>query len=60
MKFITVSQPSPPGGPREEPPLLQTKAKLNHTLSGGTVSDFGMDSMFESSRYVYPSWTRVG
>ncbi len=32
---------------------MPTKAKLNHTFSGGTVSDFGMDSMFESSRYVY-------
>ncbi|KAI1796592.1 hypothetical protein LXA43DRAFT_986220 [Ganoderma leucocontextum] len=44
------SSSSPPGGPREEPPLVPTKAKLNHTFSGGTVSDFGMDSMFESSR----------
>ncbi|RPD64351.1 hypothetical protein L226DRAFT_544926 [Lentinus tigrinus ALCF2SS1-7] len=41
---------SPPGGAREDPPMVPTKAKLNHTFSGGSVSDFGMDSMFESSR----------
>ncbi|KAI0793946.1 hypothetical protein C8Q74DRAFT_1365483 [Fomes fomentarius] len=44
------SSSSPPGGPREDPPMVPTKAKLNHTFSGGSVSDFGMDSMFESSR----------
>ncbi|OSX64243.1 hypothetical protein POSPLADRAFT_1168434 [Postia placenta MAD-698-R-SB12] len=33
----------------EEAPLVQTKAKLSHSLAGG-ASDFGMDSMFESSR----------
>ncbi|KAI8996385.1 hypothetical protein BD414DRAFT_512796 [Trametes punicea] len=42
---------SPPGGARhEDPPMVQTKAKLNHTFSGGAIADFGMDSMFESSR----------
>lgn len=30
--------------------MVQTKAKLNHTFSGGAIADFGMDSMFESSR----------
>ncbi|KAI0923884.1 hypothetical protein AcW1_006712 [Taiwanofungus camphoratus] len=41
----------PPGSQRhEETPIVQTKAKLNHVLAGGSVSDFGMDSMFESSR----------
>ncbi|KAI0675477.1 hypothetical protein C8Q78DRAFT_1066259 [Trametes maxima] len=42
---------SPPSGARhEDPPIVQTKAKLNHTFSGGAIADFGMDSMFESSR----------
>ncbi|KAI0741436.1 hypothetical protein C8Q80DRAFT_1221489 [Daedaleopsis nitida] len=41
---------SPSGGPREDPPIVPTKAKLNHTFSGGSVSEFGMDSMFENSR----------
>lgn len=34
--------------------MVQTKAKLNHVLAGG-ASDFGMDSMFESSRCVVVS-----
>ncbi|KAH9852117.1 hypothetical protein C2E23DRAFT_885988 [Lenzites betulinus] len=45
------SSSSPPSGARhEDPPMVQTKAKLNHTFSGGAIADFGMDSMFESSR----------
>ncbi|KAI0763788.1 hypothetical protein BD413DRAFT_201647 [Trametes elegans] len=45
------SSSSPPSGTRhEDPPMVQTKAKLNHTFSGGAIADFGMDSMFESSR----------
>ncbi|KZT65760.1 hypothetical protein DAEQUDRAFT_731057 [Daedalea quercina L-15889] len=34
----------------DEAPLVQTKAKLSHSLVGGSASDFGMDSMFESAR----------
>lgn len=30
---------------------MQTKAKMNYPLSRGSVSDFGMESMFEKSRY---------
>ncbi|OCH93703.1 hypothetical protein OBBRIDRAFT_832468 [Obba rivulosa] len=41
----------PQGSQRhEEAPMVQTKAKLNHVLAGGAAADFGMDSMFESSR----------
>ena len=29
---------------------MQTKAKMNHALSRGAASDFGMESMFEKSR----------
>ncbi|KAH9924711.1 uncharacterized protein B0H18DRAFT_1010845 [Fomitopsis serialis] len=39
------------GGQRhDETPIVPTKAKLSHSLVGGSASDFGMDSMFESSR----------
>ncbi|TBU49201.1 hypothetical protein BD309DRAFT_997059 [Dichomitus squalens] len=50
LMSVNQSSSSPPGGQREEPPMVPTKAKLNHTFSGGAVTDFGMDSMFESSR----------
>ena len=36
----------------DETPIVPTKAKLSHSLMGGSASDFGMDSMFESSKYV--------
>lgn len=36
----------------DETPIVPTKAKLSHSLMGGSASDFGMDSMFESSRCV--------
>lgn len=32
-------------------PVVQTKAKMNHALNGTSAADFGMDSMFESSRH---------
>ncbi|KAI0725337.1 hypothetical protein C8Q72DRAFT_785718 [Fomitopsis betulina] len=35
----------------DEIPIVPTKAKLSHSLMGGSASDFGMDSMFESSRH---------
>ncbi|KAH9479172.1 Nucleoporin nup40 [Psilocybe cubensis] len=37
-----------------EVPVVQTKAKMNHILSRGTAPDFGMDSMFQSSRQRQP------
>jgi len=41
----------PQGSQRvDEVPTVQTKAKLNHGLSRGSASDFGMESMFEKSR----------
>lgn len=50
LMSVTQDNLSPQGGQRqEEAPMVQTKAKLNHVLAGG-ASDFGMDSMFESSR----------
>ncbi|CDO77665.1 hypothetical protein BN946_scf184969.g16 [Trametes cinnabarina] len=44
------SSSSPPSTRHEDPPMVQTKAKMNHAFSGGAIADFGMDSMFESSR----------
>jgi nuclear pore complex protein Nup53 len=38
----------------DEAPLVPTKAKINLVLQRGSASDFGMDSMFESSRQVKP------
>ena len=40
-------------------PVVQTKAKMNHALNGTSAADFGMDSMFESSRCVEPRIERV-
>jgi len=41
----------PQGSQRvDEVPIVQTKAKMNHALSRGAASDFGMESMFEKSR----------
>ncbi|KJA23633.1 hypothetical protein HYPSUDRAFT_39829 [Hypholoma sublateritium FD-334 SS-4] len=34
----------------DEAPVVQTKAKMNQILSRGASTDFGMDSMFQSSR----------
>ncbi|THH32379.1 hypothetical protein EUX98_g1798 [Antrodiella citrinella] len=34
----------------DDTPLVQPKAKMNTTMSGSTASDFGMNSMFESTR----------
>ncbi|RDB27669.1 hypothetical protein Hypma_003215 [Hypsizygus marmoreus] len=42
---------APQGSQRvDEVPVVPTKAKMNQILSRGSSSDFGMDSMFESSR----------
>ncbi|THU94123.1 hypothetical protein K435DRAFT_724797 [Dendrothele bispora CBS 962.96] len=41
---------SPQGHQRvDEVPVVPTKAKMNHALMRGSTSEFGMDSMFESS-----------
>ncbi|KDR80973.1 hypothetical protein GALMADRAFT_222564 [Galerina marginata CBS 339.88] len=41
----------PQGSQRvDEVPVVQTKAKMNQILSRGSTTDFGMDSMFQSSR----------
>ncbi|EIW58684.1 uncharacterized protein TRAVEDRAFT_123724 [Trametes versicolor FP-101664 SS1] len=48
--LMSASQNSSSPPRHEDPPMVQTKAKLNHTFSGGAIADFGMDSMFESSR----------
>ncbi|KAK2467154.1 hypothetical protein APHAL10511_000703 [Amanita phalloides] len=38
------------GSPRsDDAPIVQTKAKLNQGLVRGTTSEFGMDSMFQST-----------
>ncbi len=39
----------------DDMPLVQTKAKLNSTLSRAPTSEFGKDPMFESSRWAFPS-----
>ncbi|KAJ8082374.1 hypothetical protein AAF712_001667 [Marasmius tenuissimus] len=42
---------SPQGNQRvDEVPVVPTKAKMNHSLLRGSTSEFGMDSMFESTR----------
>ncbi|KAJ7879320.1 hypothetical protein B0H14DRAFT_3435201 [Mycena olivaceomarginata] len=42
---------SPTGAQRvDEAPVVQTKAKMNNAFSRGPSSDFGMDSMFQSTR----------
>ncbi|KAH8093769.1 hypothetical protein BXZ70DRAFT_949116 [Cristinia sonorae] len=51
--LMSVNQnnaPSQNGQRYDDPPLVPTKAKMNTLLSGSTASDFGMNSMFESSR----------
>ncbi|KII85741.1 hypothetical protein PLICRDRAFT_44129 [Plicaturopsis crispa FD-325 SS-3] len=51
MMSSSQSNPSPQSNQRvEEVPVVPTKAKMNHVLSRGSTSDFGMDSMFQSSR----------
>ncbi|CCL99696.1 uncharacterized protein FIBRA_01717 [Fibroporia radiculosa] len=51
LMSATQNNVVPQGSQRhEEAPMVQTKAKLNHVLAGSSASDFGMDSMFESSR----------
>lgn len=41
---------SPQGSQRvDEAPVVPTKAKMNHSLLRGSTSEFGMDSMFEST-----------
>ncbi|KAJ6513510.1 hypothetical protein DFH09DRAFT_1374167 [Mycena vulgaris] len=46
-----LKQNSPTGAQRvDEAPVVQTKAKMNNAFSRGPASDFGMDSMFQSSR----------
>ena len=47
------TQNAPPGNQRvDEVPVVQTKAKMNKILSRDSTTDFGMDSMFQSSRFV--------
>ncbi|KAF9458873.1 hypothetical protein BDZ94DRAFT_1172768 [Collybia nuda] len=49
--YLMVRRNAPPGNQRvDEVPIVPTKAKMNHVLSRGSTSDFGMDSMFQSSR----------
>ena len=48
------TQNVPPGNQRaDEVPVVQTKAKMNKILSRDSTTDFGMDSMFQSSRFVH-------
>ncbi|PBK69047.1 hypothetical protein ARMSODRAFT_975341 [Armillaria solidipes] len=42
--------PSPQSQRADDAPIVPTKAKMNHSLLRGSASDFGMDSMFETSR----------
>jgi len=51
LMSASQSNNSPTGAQRiDEPPVVQTKAKMNNAFSRGPTSDFGMDSMFQSSR----------
>ncbi|THU94121.1 hypothetical protein K435DRAFT_860864 [Dendrothele bispora CBS 962.96] len=48
--FRFQANASPQGHQRvDEVPVVPTKAKMNHALMRGSTSEFGMDSMFESS-----------
>jgi hypothetical protein len=52
-EWLCTLQNLPQGKQRvDEAPVVQTKAKMNQILSRGASTDFGMDSMFQSSRYV--------
>ncbi|KAF8159237.1 hypothetical protein B0H34DRAFT_796520 [Crassisporium funariophilum] len=51
LMSASQSNNAPQGNQRiDEVPVVQTKAKMNQILSRGSTSDFGMDSMFQSSR----------
>ncbi|KAJ7625714.1 hypothetical protein FB45DRAFT_835990 [Roridomyces roridus] len=51
LMSASQSNNSPTGAQRvDEAPVVQTKAKMNHAFSRGPASDFGMDSMFQSTR----------
>ncbi|KAJ3484878.1 hypothetical protein NLI96_g5340 [Meripilus lineatus] len=51
LMSVTQNNNTSQGGQRyDEPPIVPTKAKMHSILSGSTASDFGMGSMFESSR----------
>ncbi|KAI0313279.1 hypothetical protein OF83DRAFT_1142171 [Amylostereum chailletii] len=51
LMSMSQNNSSPQGTPRfEELPVVQTKAKLNSTLSRAPTVEFGKDPMFESSR----------
>ncbi|TFY68219.1 hypothetical protein EVJ58_g1142 [Rhodofomes roseus] len=55
LMSVTEGNALQQGGQRhDEVPIVSTKAKLSHSLVGGSASDFGMDSMFESSRHRQP------
>ncbi|CAK5283415.1 unnamed protein product [Mycena citricolor] len=51
LMSASQSNNAPAGSQRQdEPPVVPTKAKMNHVFSRGPASDFGMDSMFQSTR----------
>ncbi|KAH9992784.1 hypothetical protein BJV74DRAFT_834424 [Russula compacta] len=51
LMSMSQNNVSPPTHQRfDDMPLVQTKAKLNSTLSRASTSEFGKDPMFESSR----------
>ncbi|KAJ6478052.1 hypothetical protein C8R47DRAFT_984436 [Mycena vitilis] len=55
LMSASQSNNSPTGAQRvDEVPVVQTKAKMNNAFSRGPTSDFGMDSMFQSSRQRQP------
>ncbi|KAK7024838.1 hypothetical protein R3P38DRAFT_2530005 [Favolaschia claudopus] len=54
LMSASQSNNSPTGAQRvDEAPVVQTKAKMNNAFSRGPSSDFGMDSMFQSSRHGF-------
>lgn len=50
LSATTQNNAGTPSAQRDDLPIIQTKSKMNTTLSGTPASDFGMSSMFESSR----------
>ena len=52
MHVLTDLQTTSQSPRYDDAPIVQTKAKMTHALNGASAADFGMDSMFESSRCV--------
>ncbi|KIP05494.1 hypothetical protein PHLGIDRAFT_92109 [Phlebiopsis gigantea 11061_1 CR5-6] len=50
LMSVTQNSASSQSPRYDDVPIIPTKAKMNHPLTGAAAADFGMDSMFESTR----------